>query len=94
MYAKDLFLNHSVSGCLSPSSQIDLLCAFIDFLSENGKKERLQQFLDNYESHLIRSSYEDEECPDCGKPISMRVRKGDCCSNCGHVFFPPTANDG
>lgn len=41
----------------------------------------------------IRQSYNNCECPDCGKEIPYDVEEGEECSNCGHAFFLPTPND-
>jgi hypothetical protein len=45
------------------------------------------------ESQLIRESYDDEECPDCGLTIPGDVTDGDECRCCGHVFCLPQSND-
>jgi transposase len=45
------------------------------------------------ESQLIRESYEDEECPDCGLTIPGNVPDGGECLRCGHVFCLPHPND-
>ena len=37
--------------------------------------------------NIIKDSYENGECPDCGKDIPDDVSGGDECSNCGHVFY-------
>jgi hypothetical protein len=37
--------------------------------------------------NIIKDSYENGECPDCGKDIPDDVSGGDGCSNCGHVFY-------
>ena len=39
--------------------------------------------------NIIKDSYENGECPDCGKDIPDAVSGGDGCSNCGHVFYSP-----
>jgi hypothetical protein len=45
------------------------------------------------ESNRIRFSYEDEACPDCEEKIPLDVVDGQACSNCGHVFHPPSNDD-
>ena len=37
--------------------------------------------------NIIKDSYENGECPDCGKNIPDDVSGGDGCSNCGHAFY-------
>ena len=37
--------------------------------------------------NIIKDSYENGECPDCGKNIPDDVSGGDGCSNCGHIFY-------
>ena len=36
--------------------------------------------------NLIKASYEDGECPDCGEQIPNDVKEGQECKNCDHVF--------
>lgn len=38
---------------------------------------------------IIKDSYENGECPDCGEDIPDDVSNGDECSNCSHVFYSP-----
>ena len=42
---------------------------------------------------IIKDSYENGECPDCGKDIPSDVSNGDGCSNCGHVFYSPVKSE-
>ena len=39
--------------------------------------------------NIIKGSYENGECPDCGEDIPNDVSNGDGCSNCSHVFYSP-----
>lgn len=32
------------------------------------------------------------ECPDCGEKIPAVAVEGDCCGNCGHVFYMTVAD--
>lgn len=34
----------------------------------------------------VYNSYQNGECPDCGEKISKKVKEGDSCKNCDHVF--------
>ena len=43
--------------------------------------------------NLIKDSYENGECPDCGEDIPNDVSNGDGCSNCSHVFYSPVKPD-
>ena len=36
---------------------------------------------------MVKDSYPNSECPDCGDPIPESVQPGDDCENCGHVFW-------
>ena len=42
---------------------------------------------------IIKDSYENGECPDCGEDIPNDVSNGDGCSNCSHVFYSPVKPD-
>lgn len=44
-------------------------------------------------SDIIRNSYPDAKCPDCGESLPPRVVDGQACSNCGHVFCAPRDSD-
>lgn len=46
------------------------------------------------ESRIIRESYEDGICPDCGVVIPTDVEHEAACTNCGHVFYDPRLNRG
>lgn len=46
------------------------------------------------ESRIIRESYEDGICPDCGVVIPTDVEHETACTNCGHVFYDPRLNRG
>jgi predicted RNA-binding Zn-ribbon protein involved in translation (DUF1610 family) len=46
------------------------------------------------ESRIIRESYEDSVCPDCGDAIPTDVEHEAACTNCGHVFYDPRLNRG
>jgi hypothetical protein len=35
---------------------------------------------------MIKDSYENGECPDCGESIPAEMVSGGECANCGHVF--------
>ena len=37
--------------------------------------------------NVVRESYPDNECPDCGDEISLKAVDGTECDNCGHVFY-------
>lgn len=41
------------------------------------------------ESLIIRSTYVDGVCPDCGENIPLDIKNGQECENCGHVFSLP-----
>jgi len=43
--------------------------------------------------NIIKDSYENGECPDCGEDIPDDVSNGDGCSNCSHVFYSPVKPD-
>ena len=45
------------------------------------------------QSRVIRESYEDSVCPDCGEDIPTDVVNGQACENCGHTFVDPRLND-
>jgi len=44
-------------------------------------------------TNIVKDSYENGECPDCGEDIPNDVSNGDGCSNCGHVFYSPVKPD-
>ena len=46
------------------------------------------------ESRIIRESYDNAECPDCGEAIPTTVVDGQACENCGHVFYDPRLHRG
>jgi hypothetical protein len=58
-------------------------------LEQWGKENLTSQEI----SRLIRESYSDAECPDCGDPIPEDVVDGQECKNCGHTFCIPQSND-
>ena len=45
------------------------------------------------QSRVIRESYENSVCPDCGEDIPTNVVDGQACENCGHGFFDPRLNN-
>jgi hypothetical protein len=60
-----------------------------DAVLDEKNQERVRRGV----SKIIRGSYPDRECPDCGEPIPLDVAEGDACSNCGHVFVLPRPSD-
>jgi hypothetical protein len=43
--------------------------------------------------NIVKDSYPNNECPDCGKAIPDDVANGESCDNCGHVFCLETEDD-
>ena len=41
----------------------------------------------------LADEYEDGVCPDCQEEIPKKAKYGDGCTNCGHVFNPPSEDD-
>ena len=39
--------------------------------------------------NIIKDSYSNGKCPDCGEPIPDNVTEGQECKNCEHVFCSP-----
>lgn len=41
----------------------------------------------------VKDEYEDGVCPDCGKEIPDAAKHEESCSECGHVWNPPSNVD-
>lgn len=60
--------------------------AEIAFVEKLGGTQEYSDMLDTIMPGGVKENYKDGECPDCGRPISVRAKAGDECPNCGHVY--------